>query len=698
MAAHLTGRRLVLASIAALAIVVLAPAGASAHSGFVSSQPEPGAELGTAPGVVMLRFSEPLNAKLSRATVSDPDGRQFSGAVAENEDIRIPVSSNAQGVYRVDWTTVSSVDGHTLRGSFAFGVGVSPGPEALGGITSEPGAFDLALAIGRAVEDAALLLSLGMLLVRRFARREPALLWAEHRVRPVLVPALAVALIAGLVVVTGEALAAAPEPALSPVVSYLTTGVPGAARLLRVALEAVALGASLLDVRFALVPLAGALLALAGAGHANAVDPRWWGITVEAVHLLSAGMWAGGILSLAAFRPPGGWRGEEGWALLDRFSPVALGAFSVTAVTGVVRGVQEVGDVGELFTSTYGLVLVAKAFGVAVMAQLSVLAWRRMLGSLRAEAAVALLVIGAAALLAAFPLPPARVAAAETAGEALAGSALPRPGDLTLGGEAGEVLVGITLRPGRPGPNDVLIYLLPLEGEDAAARLVSRLEVDGRAVPMQECGPTCRSAHAVFDGGDMVQVRVDGRIGGTVSFRLPSLPAPDGTAILRTMMRGMHELTSYRQDEFLSSGRAVVDSRYAFVAPDEMSQEVIEAGSSSQVVWIGGARYLKPSSTAPWQVERGGPALTVPSFVWDFFRPFLDARVLGSARVEGVSTTIVAFFGDSGGLPVWFKLWIDAQGLVHRAEMRAQGHFMDHRYYDFDAPIQIVPPNVKGSS
>jgi hypothetical protein len=84
--------------------------------------------------------------------------------------------------------------------------------------------------------------------------------------------------------------------------------------------------------------------------------------------------------------------------------------------------------------------------------------------------------------------------------------------------------------------------------------------------------------------------------------------------------------------------------------------------------------------------------------VWDFFRPFLDARVLGSARVEGVSTTIVAFFGDSGGLPVWFKLWIDARGLVHRAEMRAQGHFMDHRYYDFDAPIQIVPPNVKGSS
>jgi copper transport protein len=696
MAAHLTGRRLLLASIAALAIVVLTPIGAWAHAGFASSQPEPGAELGTAPGVVVLRFSEPLNAKLSRATVSDPDGRRFTGTVTQNEDIRIPVSSNVQGIYRVDWTTVSLVDGHTISGSFAFGVGVSPGPGALGGITSEPGTFDLALAIGRAVEDAALLLVMGMLLVRTLARREPALVWVEHRVRQVLVPALAVALLAGLVVVTGEALAAAPKPALSPVITYLTTGVPGAARLLRVALEVAALGASFLGVGLTVVPVAAAMLALAGAGHANAVDPRSLGIAVEWVHLLSAGMWAGGILSLATLRPPAGWRSEEGRALLDRFSPVALGAFSVTVATGVVRGVQEVGNVGELFTSAYGLVLVAKALGVAVMAQLSVLAWRRMLGSLRAEAAVALLVIGAAALLAAFPLPPARVTAAEAAGEAMDGSALPRAGDLTLGGEAGEVLVGLTLRPGLPGANDILIYLLPLEGEDAAAGLVARLEVDGRDVPMQQCGPACRTAHAAFDGGDMVQVRVEGPIGGTASFRIPSLPALDGTGILPTMMRRMHELTSYRQDEILTSGQAVVDSRYAFVAPDEMSQEVNESGSRSRVIWIGGARYLKPSPAAPWQVERGGPAPSVPSFVWDFFRPFIDARVLGSARVDSVPTTIVAFFGDSGGLPVWFRLWIDARGLVHRAEMRAQGHFMDHRYYDFDAPIQIVPPNVKG--
>ena len=128
MAAHLASPRLIRALLAAFALMVLTPVGASAHAGFVSSQPEPGTELGTPPGVVVLRFSEPLNAKLSRAMVTGPDGRRFAGTVAGNEEIRIPVSSGAQGVYAVDWTTVSTVDGHTLHGSFAFGVGVAPGP------------------------------------------------------------------------------------------------------------------------------------------------------------------------------------------------------------------------------------------------------------------------------------------------------------------------------------------------------------------------------------------------------------------------------------------------------------------------------------------------------------------------------------------------------------------------------------------
>ncbi|MGH2688768.1 MAG: hypothetical protein ACRDKW_08180 [Actinomycetota bacterium] len=53
---------------------------------------------------------------------------------------------------------------------------------------------------------------------------------------------------------------------------------------------------------------------------------------------------------------------------------------------------------------------------------------------------------------------------------------------------------------------------------------------------------------------------------------------------------------------------------------------------------------------------------------------------------------MISFFEDRGGTPVWFRLWVDGDGLVHRAQMRAHGHFMDHRYFDFDAPFDIEPP------
>jgi putative copper resistance protein D len=117
-------------------------------------------------------------------------------------------------------------------------------------------------------------------------------------------------------------------------------------------------------------------------------------------------MWAGGIIALATLRPLGGWRGEEGRALLDRFSRVAPLAFAITALTGVLRATEELSAVTDLWTTPYGAVLSLKTVGVLVMLVLSWLAWRRGLPVARLEAAIALLVIAATALLAAYPLTP----------------------------------------------------------------------------------------------------------------------------------------------------------------------------------------------------------------------------------------------------------------------------------------------------
>ena len=107
---------------------------------------------------------------------------------------------------------------------------------------------------------------------------------------------------------------------------------------------------------------------------------------------------------------------------------------------------------------------------------------------------------------------------------------------------------------------------------------------------------------------------------------------------------------------------------------------------------IGGTRYTRNSSTQPWKVETGGPPLPVPSFIWDYFKPFIDPRIVGTARVDGTRTRILSFAGTSDGTVIWFRLWVNPAGLVLRAHMRADGHFMDHELSGFDAPVNIEPP------
>ena len=671
----------------AIVLLVLGAEPAWAHATPVASDPEPGAVLSTSPGVVTLVFSEPLNTKLSSATVITPNGERSEGTVSGGDRITVALGTNAPGVYEVDWTTVSTLDGHPLHGSYAFGVGVSPGAAGEGTVGVGPSEGGLALGLLRAVEYAALLAATGMLLLQRLANKEPRLAWVRPRVRLALVTAL----VSGAALVVAEAWLAAGTPDVGRMVTYLTTGLPASARVLRVVAEAAAVGATFVAGGLVVVPLIVAFVALAASGHAAAVDPRWLGVGTDAIHLFSAGLWAGGILAIATLRPPDGWREPEGRALLDRFTPVALVAFSVTVAAGVVRGFQELQTPADLVLTSYGLVLSLKILGVLIMAQLSWFAWKRIVGSFRAEAAVAILVVGLAGVLAAFPLPPSRVSEAEaaSAGSVEGVSALPQQGDLTFGGSAGEVLVGLSLRPGEPGRNEVLVYLLPLEGEQAAAAIPAAIAIAGEPeVSMQDCGPTCRRAELELSGGEKLRVKIGGSSGGAVEFRLPALPAPSGRGMLLRTQARIHALDSYRMREELSSGAAVVRSDYAFVAPDLAR---IEVADESTQVFVGDTRYLRQGS-GPWQVQRNTPPLSVPVFTWDSFRPWLDPAIVGSGRIGGRLARVLSFFGSSGGTPAWFRLWIDEDGLVLQAQMRAQGHFMTQEFSDFDAPFQIRAP------
>lgn len=252
---------------------------------------------------------------------------------------------------------------------------------------SVPPLADLAIAAVRWLEYAGLLGFIGVIVVRRLAAMPPALHWA----RPSTQPALAAAFTGGVAVLIGE---------------WLRSGHLSSAIIVRVAAEGIALALCVYVRRWVVPPAILAVLALPFAGHAAVAGPTGGAIFIDAFHILSAGAWGGGIVVLALLRPPDGWGGKEGRALLARFGPVAFLAFTATALSGALRAAEVLGSASYLFSTPYGLVLAAKTAGVLVMVAMSAVGWSRGWRFTRLEGVVVLFVLAATAMLAAFPMPP----------------------------------------------------------------------------------------------------------------------------------------------------------------------------------------------------------------------------------------------------------------------------------------------------
>jgi len=235
------------------------------------------------------------------------------------------------------------------------------------------------------LEYIGLLGGLGSFVVRRLGRMRPRIQWAN----PPMHLAFGTAVAGGL----------------GLLVMALWTGGAGGWLAARVVAEAIAFVLCMRGNPFVapFVVLAAVLLPLTG--HAAALPTPAGAELTDAVHVLSAGMWAGGILALASLRPPGGWRSAEAGALLQRFGRVAVIAFGVTALTGLISATEHLGGLSDLWSSAYGLVLGLKTAGVLAMLAAS-LSWRRGFPVARGEAVVAGLVIAATAALATLPLPP----------------------------------------------------------------------------------------------------------------------------------------------------------------------------------------------------------------------------------------------------------------------------------------------------
>lgn len=238
---------------------------------------------------------------------------------------------------------------------------------------------ELAAGAGHFLEYFGLLAAIGAFVIRRLGRFEPRIEWAN----PPMTAMLATAAAGGVVLLA---------------VSH--TWLIGA----RVGLEAIALVFCWRGVRFVAPPLVLAAVMVPLTSHAAAVQPSAAGAELnDAVHVLSAAMWAGGVIALASLSPPGGWRSAEARVMLERFGRVAVIAFVVTALTGLLSATEHLAALSDLWTTSYGIWLAAKVFCVGVMLALSLL-WRVGVWG-RLEAVGAGLVVLTTAGLAVLPPP-----------------------------------------------------------------------------------------------------------------------------------------------------------------------------------------------------------------------------------------------------------------------------------------------------
>jgi copper transport protein len=460
------GRRLVLAAVVAVGGVVLMAAPAGAHALLKSSDPAAGAVLSSAPSRVVLTFTESPDPRLSVVHVVNEAGAQVDRGGTQPVpghplELLVRVGALPHGVYTVTWRTVSKVDGHVTGNSFAFGVGARPTvATGSGASTGGTGTTPTPLAVaGRWAFYGGLVVLLGAVLAGSFLDRG-----FMPRPRDLIAGWLLAA--AGLV-----AMIVAEQRAVGVAYGTLfgtSSGREFVDRVLALLVVGAAVVAVILVKRWPVllvlgVAVLGAMLVHVLAGHA-ATSTHVWGraadIAVQWLHLVSVGVWVGGLVwLLVAVRRL---EGERRVRMARRFSMVATVAVVVVAASGATRAFVELGGWSgwrSLFDTSFGWAIVAKivlffgllAFGarnrfVNVPRLTSTPSRVRSLrASVGAEVAFAAAILLATGVLS--ELPPAAAVAASSA----------RPiqrGVVVSGADfATTVKVRLSVTPGTVGPN-----------------------------------------------------------------------------------------------------------------------------------------------------------------------------------------------------------------------------------------------------
>ncbi len=369
-----------------LALLIGAPA--LAHAIVNRTDPTDGAILNEAPHQVRLWFSEQIALNLSKIQVFDSHNQAVAGVTAHADTaepalIIVDLPDLQPDAYRVAWDALSTDDLHITSGSIVFGVQTSAEGAAAAQSDTVPQPFDVVVRWIDFVALSALIGALALLLLARPIDYTDATSAAatERRLMNLLLWATGVSLITSFGGVLVQAVAisggagAGNASLVDAIMQLMTQTGYGSRWLMREVWSLVLLMIVVWQYRqpqinrlvmSGTVPLVVALAVLqAMNGHATSLDEgSLVRVVADALHLMGAGTWVGGLIALGVVGVPllrrSPVEAAQARMLLRRFGLIASASLAVLFVTGLYNMGQQVQSLDALLFTIYGRALLIK--------------------------------------------------------------------------------------------------------------------------------------------------------------------------------------------------------------------------------------------------------------------------------------------------------------------------------------------------
>lgn len=412
-----------------LAIVATVLAGgaagvALAHATLRRADPPVGGRVPLAPGELRLEFSDAVVARTSRVDLVAPDSQRFSlHVIGDSVNAKVLVAHVPElriaGEYRVEWRLIGP-DGHAVTGKYGFTIDSVPvpidtttSPAVEEGPMHEPSSdswdqrairFAASLMLAVLIGSVAFALFVLPVAVRADAGSTRKFQSAvDSRLRSLCILGSWLLLALGVVRLLSHgatlsgSMAALSIGDLGDLIAQSTFGrgwllqmVAAIALLLALRMTGATRWRVMAAITVALA-ISAALL-----GHPAAVtNVPVLAVGLDAVHVIGGGGWAGTILVMSITALPQLVRISADHRLLlarnllRAFSPLALTCAAVLVITGAASAWLQLRDLGLLFGSAYGLVLVRKVVVVLLIAALGAYHWRVVQPSLNTERSIA---------------------------------------------------------------------------------------------------------------------------------------------------------------------------------------------------------------------------------------------------------------------------------------------------------------------